>query len=220
MGKYVPGNKRLAKLEKKTFGKLLVLGHLGKGIWECQCECGNITTSDTYSLRTGHKKSCGCLPKGSSNYSLNKGLIKTSDNKRSREYRTWGSMLYRCEVETSSQYHNYGGRGIKVCERWKGKEGFLNFLEDMGPRPENMTLDRIDNNLGYSKENCRWANPREQSNNRRTNFIVEFNGEKMSLAELCRKLNLPYNSVSSKLWRGDSLESILHFHKINPYKFG
>ena len=100
-------------------------------------------------------------------------------------YETWRAMIKRCYYEKHPEYHNYGGRGIKVCEEWLGAKGFENFLADMGPRPEGKypsgrpmyTLDRINNNENYCKENCRWAVQRKQCSNTRYNLWITYNGE-------------------------------------------
>jgi hypothetical protein len=91
----------------------------------------------------------------------------------------------------------YYNRNIKICERWNSYE---NFLEDMGERPENKTLDRIDNNKGYSKENCRWATPREQTLNRRCALQITFRNQTKLLADWCQELNLPYATVYTRLY--------------------
>lgn len=105
---------------------------------------------------------------------------------------SWESMLYRCGNKNSIGWENYGGRGIKVCERWNVYE---NFIEDMGERPNGMSLDRIDVNKGYFKENCRWATSKQQARNTRKNRIVEHNGESKCLMEWCEKFGLEYRST-------------------------
>lgn len=132
--------------------------------WLCKCSCGVLTKVTAALLRSGHTKSCGCLQKENSANRL------TSHNmSRSSTYGIHRAVLTRCYSSTHNKYPNYGGRGITVCDRWRepAPQGFLNFLEDMGERPEGMSIDRVDNNLGYSKENCRWVDSSTQSYNQR-----------------------------------------------------
>lgn len=120
-------------------------------------------------------------------------------------------MINRCRNARSPYYHLYGGRGIKVCERWKGKNGFLNFLQDMGRRPSpKHSIDRIDNNGNYEPGNCRWATRIEQNRNRRDNRLVTFNGQTKCIAEWCDETGLPEKSVRARLWLlGWSVEDAL-----------
>lgn len=124
--------------------------------WLCKCDCGGTYIARGQRLRSGEIRSCGCL------------ILKhghSSHDNRSPTYRSWHMMLQRCTNPNALNYRNYGGRGIIVCERWNN---FCNFLEDMGVRPEGMTLDRYPNNNGnYETGNCRWATPKEQIDNRR-----------------------------------------------------
>lgn len=118
------------------------------------------------------------------------------------EHNSFRSMKERCYDKKSSSYKNYGARGIRVCARWmmpRG-DGFRNFLKDMGTRPlGNYTLDRIDNNRGYSKGNCKWATRGEQSKNRRANIYITVNRETMILKDWCRKLGLSYGTMLDRI---------------------
>ena len=136
----------------------------------CQCSCGNELNVTLASLRTENTTSCGCL--------RNEMTIKrstTHGKTGTREYGVWRNMRNRCNLKTDASYKYYGGRGIKVCERW---EKFANFWTDMkdGYKTD-LTLDRIDNNKGYYKENCRWATYEQQENNRRDNVFIKYNGK-------------------------------------------
>lgn len=155
-------------LTGQRFGKLLVIRpkestkkrHI---TWDCLCDCGNQTTAVGVYLRSGSKQSCGCLRSEIiAEASTKHGHSRAQ--KASPTYISWASMRTRCLNKNAKNFEHYGGRGISVCERWKH---FVNFLNDMGERPEKMSLDRINVNGNYEPSNCRWATASEQVRNRR-----------------------------------------------------
>lgn len=191
-----------------TFGKLTLIKNtnpneqrFSKIIWECQCECGNKITSSAKSLRAGRRKSCGCLR------SENSGRRKHGQGtkgKETPEYKTWMNILSRCGdapcVKRVNTYKNYSARGIFVCERWKNS--FAAFYEDMGIRPsKDHSIDRINNNDGYYKENCRWATDKEQCNNRRFNLLITIDGVEKTLQEWSDSYKIKSSLVSKRLKR-------------------
>lgn len=118
---------------------------------------------------------------------------------RTAIYETWKSMRARCNNVNNPAYKNYGGRGIRVCKRW---DTFNNFFSDMGNAPSGKTLDRKNNNLGYSKANCRWATRMQQSANSRLLRVVVYKGKKYHITEFCRSFRISYGTIRSRLQRG------------------
>lgn len=136
----------------------------GIGGWVCSCSCGN----ETFVRHDGFKstKSCGCLRK-----ELARARQTTHGATKTTAYAAWHSMKQRCCNPKHKAYHNYGGRGITVCDRWLNSSAA--FLEDMGPGAPGLELDRIDNNQGYSPDNCRWVTRKINANNRRANVVLD-----------------------------------------------
>jgi hypothetical protein len=171
----------------------------GQARWNCVCACGNKRIVASASLVKKTTKSCGCLMR-----EIVSKLNRTHGMRKTPIYGAWFSMKHRCLNPNNPFYHHYGGRGISVCPRWL--ENFENFLEDMGDRPEGMSLDRIDVNGNYEPGNCRWATWKEQQNNRRDNRFIEFNRKTQSLAAWGRELGIHEDTLRWRLKTGWSVE--------------
>jgi hypothetical protein len=162
---------RVENIAGRRSGKLTVLSFAGVGgkrkgaIWLCRCDCGRTKEIAAENIKRGKAKSCGCASNEFRSKSLTvHGQSRTKGGKPSGAWASWNAMISRCTQPSNGQYHDYGGRGISVCERWSN---FENFYSDMGDRPEGMSLDRIDPNGNYGPANCRWSTPKEQTANRR-----------------------------------------------------
>lgn len=163
------------------------------------CKCGNtfICSFDAIKRQT---KSCGCLHK----QVMSKISFKHGNSSKERKsvsgYGCWINMIERCTVETNISYHNYGGKGIKVCDRWMD---YNNFLEDMGQRPSlNHSIDRWPNVKGnYEPSNCRWATRKEQSRNKNNTLFVDFKGVLMPLADVCDIFKIPYGQTFNRMFK-------------------
>jgi hypothetical protein len=118
-------------------------------------------------------------------------------------------MISRCSKPSNAKYRHYGARGIRVCDRWQGSGGYAHFIADMGDRPEGASLDRIDNDGGYSPENCRWATRAQQERNKRTTRTLTFSGQTRSIAEWAEVCSIPYKILLQRIARGWSAERTL-----------
>jgi len=194
--------KEKIKLEHGTmFGKLMVIcdaktDKFNKSSSWVICSCGKsrIKIISNRRLKIGDTKSCGCLKKE---------LMTKHGFSRTPEYHTYCAMLRRCTNKRDNAFKHYGGRGIKVCERWLNS--FENFYKDMGKRPYKKSIDRIDNNGNYSPENCRWATKKEQSSNRRNNILIKYKDKTVTLAELARIMEISLSTLYYRYKRGQNL---------------
>jgi hypothetical protein len=194
-------------ISEKKFGRLTVLKYVSKNLTGqyrllCICDCGNKITVQYCNLISGNTKSCGCLQKEKSTQHghSKKGQI-------SKIYQSWTNMITRCTNPKNKSYSRYGGRGIKVCQRWRK---FENFLEDMGEMPEGHQIDRINNNLGYCPENCRWATRTEQMRNTKRNHLITFRGKTQCLSAWAEKFNIKVQTLESRINKlGWSIEKSL-----------
>ena len=190
-------------LTGQRFGKMTVLQEAGRKneeiLWECACDCGNIKVVSGHSLKRGHTKSCGCSRIG---LGATHGLTATPI------YNVWVNMRKRCYSSYSTEFENYGGRGITVCGRWQNS--FENFYADMKDGYEiGLTIDRIDVNGNYEPNNCRWATRLVQQNNNRRNRRFVVNGKEETLSNLCRIYSKNYSTVQKRLKLGWGIERAL-----------
>ena len=182
----------------QVFGRLTVVGidSLNKKqnvVWRCTCSCGNTTTAYAYDLRRGRVVSCGCYARES------KPLIHGqagAGKRRSPTYSVWAAMVQRCSNPKDRNYKNYGGRGVTVCDSWRV---FANFFADMGQKPAGMTLERIDNNKGYSPGNCKWASRQQQMRNTRANVWVAVDGVRMVFKDAAKLTTVSRTTLYSYL---------------------
>jgi hypothetical protein len=194
----------LRPLAGRRFTDLLVLKrgrkHKRNVYWLCRCICGAEKDVRADHLVSGRVKSCG------SHKGTIDGRVPVMTPGRSRSYKSWSSMQERCLNPRSNNYSSYGGRGITFAAEW---DSFEAFYRDMGDRPIGLTLGRRDNNLGYSKDNCRWEIGAEQARNRQNTRRVEWQGQTWLLIELCEVLGVRYSPVNARLRTGWDLATAL-----------
>lgn len=178
----------------RRFGRLVV-SHVGgprngKTELVCVCDCGESTLATVAHLVQGRRVSCGCAKR--------EGHVKHG-MRFSPEYSVWSDMVKRCNNPRHISYRYYGGKGISVCERWRD---FSKFYEDMGSRPEGLTIDRIDGSRGYEPGNCRWATYQTQTENRECQKLYEFDGEMVTLPKLGEIVGVNHKTIRSRMVRG------------------
>ncbi len=197
----------------QRFGRLVVTECLGQQektgrriLWKCKCDCGNEIVARSDCLRRGVTKSCGCYSRDVHSEQLKKQAV-THKGSNDRLYRIWSGMRSRCGNETHSSYHNYGARGIMVCEEWEHsypafKKWAIENGYDENAKRGDCTLDRIDVNGNYCPENCRFISNAEQCNNTRRNHLVTLNGETKTFTQWLNEIGIERSTVYGRIDRG------------------
>lgn len=196
----------------KTQGNLTVVRDIGKDcygsrLWLCVCSCGTEVVKSSNVLKQGVKSCSAKCGVGESNRNRTKHGQATRDKGTTKVYMTWLSLRDRCTNPNCAAYPRYGGRGITVCRRWNS---FENFYADVGepPTPKH-TLDRINNNKGYTPSNVRWATRKEQANNRNRNVWVKYEGKRMTWAQWAEHLGISYTCLMTRVRDKTDLKEIL-----------
>lgn len=209
------------QLTGRRFDMLLVLADAGteRGAtqWFCVCDCGNTAVVAGSSLRSGNTGSCGCRSlraglAGEANPAFRHGHAKRA--RTTSAYYKWQHMIGRCTNPANKDWHNYGARGITVCDRWRtgdgARSGFECWLHDMGAMPKKgMTIGRKDNNAGYAPDNCRWEDAHMQANNRRTSVLLTYKGRTQTVAQWAREMGIGPKTIAYRLRQGASIGEAL-----------
>lgn len=203
---------KLMDLSGMRYGKLVVLSRFeentksGKPQWVCLCDCGKKTVVPAQALKSGNTKSCGCLKIETGR--INGKKVKHGES-HTRLYNIWHSMKRRCYAVSSKDFVNYGGRGITVCSEWLNDfQAFHDWAVSHGYSDE-LTIDRIDNDKGYSPDNCRWVTTKEQNQKKRNVKLIEWNGQTHTLTEWATITGISAGVLSRRLKTGWSIEDTL-----------
>jgi hypothetical protein len=205
---------RISDHAGKRYGALVALRDVGSRQkshwWECRCDCGNLIVVKSYDLGPSRgRKSCGCLNKTIGDMTRIHGMSKHP------AHNVWSAMLNRCYRKKDPGYKNYGARGITVCARWR--KSFVNFWEDMGSSyASGLTLERKNNDLGYSKSNCYWATRFEQGQNKRNNLYIDTIWGKLIVSEAARRYGLERSTLTRRLKASWDTKDL--FRAASPFK--
>lgn len=200
----------------KHFGTLTVVAtekvYRGKTTaynWICLCDCGNITSVNPYKLIHGKTISCGC-EKRNRIISFNKETKVKHNGRKDNLYAIWKGMKQRCYNENCFDYHNYGERGIEVCDQWLSDYASFRDWSIKNGYERGLSIDRVDVNGNYSPDNCRWVGCFEQSNNRRNNVRYNYEGEMLTLSEISKLTGISYGTLHMRLMKGWSEDRAFH----------
>lgn len=178
-----------------------------KGRWNvsayvCRCDCGNAKTLRRDYLISGKAKSCGCYRVEAARAATKTHGFSKGSAHHHPLYDVWSSMIQRCHNKNNNGYSNYGGRGISVCEEWRTDfQSFYDWAMLCGYK-KGVSLDRIDNNKGYSPDNCRWVTQYTQSRNKRNNLMVTYLGKEMTLQDVADKTHIPRSTLYYRYTHG------------------
>lgn len=203
MGKNIQSDgTQVIDLTGQKFNRLTVIGFktinkYHQAVWDCKCDCGQTTSVTGYFLTSGHTKSCGCLRREKSSEFVTEKFTKHGLHEHPL-YTKWKLFRQRCNNPKTKDYKNYGGRGITVCEEWNDFYAFYKWAISHGWK-DGLTIDRIDNNSGYSPENCRFVSAKEQVRNRRKTVYLVYDGVKKPLSVWCEELGLNMKTCYGRL---------------------
>ena len=197
-------------LTGQKFGRLTVINLLseraknGMKIYKCLCNCGNYINVRYGNLTSGNTKSCGCF-----NSDCSSKRNSTHHKTHTRLYKIYHNMKTRCYNKNATRYSDWGGRGVVICDEWLND--FMSFYNRaiVNGYNDTLTIDRIDNNKGYSPSNYRWVTNQEQSNNRRSNINITYNGKIKTMEQWSEELGINYNTIRMRHFRGWSDKEIL-----------
>lgn len=206
---------QLINMVGQRFGRLTVIKlsekrtYSGGTKWICKCDCGNTTEVSRTHLIRGGVKSCGCYAKDYAKNVTSKREFKHGYSDK-KIYYVWQQMKARCNNPNEKAFRRYGGRGIKICSEWQGKNGFINFVNwslNNGYK-EGLSLDRIDNDGNYEPSNCRWTTRKIQQRNMSRNLLITMDGETKCLAEWCEIKGVDYHRTLERYLKGYPLEAV------------
>lgn len=199
-------------LTGNRYGRLTVIERVQNAKrtkWRCKCDCGNIKEVYSFNLMAGKIKSCGCLRQETAAILASNLSRTTHSQSKTPMYKVWAAMKDRCFNKENSEYHNYGGRGITVCEEWKNDfKEFYDWSIKNGYK-QGLSIDRINGDKNYCPENCRWTTAKVQGNNTRRNHWIEYNGEIHTIAEWADIKGIKYNTLNGRIHRGWSIKRAL-----------
>lgn len=195
-------------LKNQKFNRLTVLerdeNKWNRVMWKCRCDCGNIISVSTNSLKNGNSKSCGCYKLESFTKITTKHHLSNT-----RIYNIWKDMRKRCNNPNSSNYKNYGGRGITICDEWQNNfMSFYTWSMNNG-YSDNLSIDRINVSGNYEPSNCRWVDRKTQNSNTRQNHFITYNGKTLTITQWGKEYNIDPHLLRYRLKKGWSIEKAL-----------